>query len=75
MKIPSLLLLTKAVRSEDKNSEIQDNPDPFELMMNYFDKHFEGIKKNLQQLSSENAKIEDTLKFKHTLECLIQEGV
>ena len=44
-------------------------------MMNYFDKHFEGIKKNLQQLSSENAKIEDTLKFKHTLECLIQEGV
>ena len=32
-----------------KNSEIQDSPEPFELMMNYFDKRFEGIQKTLQQ--------------------------
>ena len=32
-----------------KNSEIQDSPEPSELMMNYFDKRFEGIQKTLQQ--------------------------
>ena len=34
-------------------------------MMNYFDKRFEGIEKKLQQLSNQNAKIEDTFKIKH----------
>ena len=34
-------------------------------MMNYLDKRFEEIEKNLQQPSSKNAKIEDTFKFKH----------
>ena len=58
-----------------QNLEIQDNPDPFELMMNYFDKRFEGIEKILQYSSTENAQIEDTLKFKHSLGCLIQEVV
>ena len=45
--------------------EIQDSPDPFELMINYFDKWFEWIEKKLQQPSNKNAKIEDTFKFKH----------
>ena len=48
-----------------QNCEIQDSPDPFELMMNYFDKRFEGIEKKLQQPSNKNAKIEDTFKLKH----------
>ena len=34
-------------------------------MVNYFDKNFEGIEKNLQQPSNKNTKIEDTFKFKH----------
>ena len=37
--------------------------DPFELMMNYFDKRFEGIEKKLQQ-PNKQAKMEDTFKFK-----------
>ena len=33
--------------------------------MNYFDKHFEGIEKKLQQPSNNIMKMEDTFKFKH----------
>ena len=64
MKFPSVLLLSKVVKGE-KNSEIKDSPDPFELIMNYFDKGFEGIEKKLQPPSNKNAKIDDTFKFKH----------
>ena len=39
----------KCGKRRKQNSEIQDSPDPFELMMNYFDKRFEGIQKTLQQ--------------------------
>ena len=63
MKLLSVLLLTKAVKGEN-NSETQDSPDPFELMINYFDKRFEGIEKKLQHPSNKNPKIEDTFKFK-----------
>ena len=55
----------KSRKNEKKNTESQDSPDPFELMMNYFDKCFEGIEKKLQQLSNKNVKIKDTFKFKH----------
>ena len=48
-----------------QNSEIQDSPDPFELMINYFDKQFVGIEKMIQHQSSKNPKIEDIFKFKH----------
>ena len=37
--------------------------DPFELMMNYFHKRFEGIEKKPQQ-PNKQAKMEDTFKFK-----------
>ena len=34
---------TNKIRKRRKqNSEIQDSPDPFELIINYFDKQFEG---------------------------------
>ena len=55
IKLQSLLLLTKAVRGNE-NSEIKNNPNPFDLMMNYFGKRFEGIEKKLQQPSNEKAK-------------------
>ena len=55
----------KSGKRRKQNSEIQDSPDPFELMINYFDKWFEWIEKKLQQPSNKNAKIEDTFKFKH----------
>ena len=54
----------KSGKRRKQNSEIQDSPDPFELMRNYFDKRFEGIEK-LQHPSNKNPKIEDILKFKH----------
>ena len=34
----------------------QDSPDAFELMMNYFDKRFEGIEKKLQHPSNKKEK-------------------
>ena len=55
----------KSGKRRKQNSEIQDSPDPFELMINYFDKRFEGIEKKLQHPSNKNPKIEDTFKFKH----------
>ena len=54
----------KSCKRRIQNPEIQDSPDPFELMKNYFDKRFEGIEKKLQQTSNKNAKMEDTFKFK-----------
>ena len=32
----------KSGKRRKQNSEIQDSPDPFELIINYFDKQFEG---------------------------------
>ena len=32
----------KSRKRRKQNSEIQDSPDPFELIINYFDKQFEG---------------------------------
>ena len=55
----------KSGKRRKQNSETQDSPDPFELMINYFDKRFEGIEKKLQHPSNKNPKIEDTFKFKH----------
>ena len=55
----------KSCKRRKQNPEIQDSPDPLELMMNYFDKHFEGIEKKLQQPSNNIMKMEDTFKFKH----------
>ena len=62
MTLLLVLLLTKVVK---QNSEIQNSPDPFELMINYFDKRFEGKEKKLQDPSSKNPKTEDIFKFKH----------
>ena len=39
----------KSGKRRKQNSEIQGSPDPFELMMHYFDKRFEGVQKKLQQ--------------------------
>ena len=55
----------KSGKGRKQNSEIQDSPDPFELMMNYFDKRFEEIDKKLQPPSNQNAKTEDIFKSKH----------
>ena len=51
MTLLLVLLLTKVVK---QNSEIQNSPDPYELMINYFDKRFEGKEKKLQHPSSKN---------------------
>ena len=64
-KVPISTANDKSGKRRKRNSEIQDSPDPFELMMNYFDKRFEGIEKKLQKPSNKNAKIEGTFKFKH----------
>ena len=57
--------IDKSGKRRKQNSEIQDSPDLFDLMINYFDKRFEGIEKKLQHPSNKNPKIEDTFKFKH----------
>ena len=65
-KVPAATTATdKSCKRRKQNPEIQGNSDPFELMMNYFDKHFQGIEKKLQQPSNKIAKMEDTFKFKH----------
>ena len=64
-EVPIITATDKSGKRRKQNSEIQDSQDPFELMINYFDKIFEEIEKKLQQPSNKNAKIEDTLKFKH----------
>ena len=62
-EVPVSTATDKSCKRRKQNSENQDNMDPFELMMNYFDKHFEGIEKKLQQ-PNKQAKMEDTFKFK-----------
>ena len=64
-EVPIITATDKSGKRRKQNSEIQDSQDPFELMINYFDKIFEEIGKKLQQPSNKNAKIEDTFKFKH----------
>ena len=56
--------MIKAVKGEDKITKFKIPLNSLELMMNYFDKHFEGIEKKLQQPSNKNPKTEDTFKFK-----------
>ena len=65
MKFLSVLLLTKGVKGESKTPKFKTIQTPFELMVNFFDKRFEGIEKNLQQPSNQNAKIENTSKIRH----------
>ena len=62
-EVPVSTTTDKSCKRRKQNSENQDNMDPFELMMNYFDKRFEGIEKKLQQ-PNKQAKMEDTFKFK-----------
>ena len=64
-EVPIITATDKSGKRRKQNSEIQDSQDLFELMINYFNKIFEEIEKKLQQPSNKNAKIEDTLKFKH----------
>ena len=64
-EVPAITATDKSCKRRKQNPEIQENPDPFELMMNYFDKRFEGIEKKLQQPSNKNAKMENIFKFKH----------
>ena len=45
-EVPSTTTTDKSCKRRKQNPEIQENPDPFELMMNYFDKRFEGIEKS-----------------------------
>ena len=54
-EVPISTATDKSCKRRRQNPEIQDNLDPFELMMNYFAKHFEGIEKKLQQPSNKNA--------------------
>ena len=56
--------MIKAVKGEDKITKFKIHLNSLELMMNYFDKHFEGIEKKLQQPLNKNPKTEDTFKFK-----------
>ena len=64
-EVPNSTATDKSGKRRKQNSEIQDSPDPFKLMINYFDKRFEGIEKKLQQPLNKNAKFEDNFKFKH----------
>ena len=63
-EVPVATATDKSCVRRRQNPKIQDNLDPFKVMMNYFDKRFEGMEKKLQQPSNRNAKIEDTFKFK-----------
>lgn len=45
------------------NSESQGNPNPFELMIDYFDKRFEGIEIKPQESSNKKLKIENKFNF------------
>ena len=62
---PATTATDKSCKKRKQNPEIQENPDPVELMINYFDKSFEGIEKKLQEPSNKNAKMEDIFKSKH----------
>ena len=62
-EVPVSTATDKSCKRRKQNPENQDNTDPFEFMMNYFDKHFEGIEKKLQQ-PNKKVKMEDTFKFK-----------
>ena len=64
-EVPISITTDKSGKRRKQKSETQDSPDPFKLMMKYFDKRCEGIEKKLQQPSNKNAKIEDTFKFKY----------
>ena len=55
----------KICKRRKQNPKIKSSPDPFELMMNYFDKPFEGTEKKLQQPLNKNVKMEDTFKLKY----------
>ena len=64
-EVPISTANDKSSKRRKQNPKIHDSPDPFRLMMNYFNKRFEGIEKTLQQPSNKNVKMEDTFKFKH----------
>ena len=51
-EVPATTDTDKSCTRRGQNPEIQDNPDPSELMMNHFDKCFEGIEKKLQETSN-----------------------
>ena len=53
-EVPAIIATDKSCKRRKQNPEIQENQDPFELMMNYFDKSFGGIEKKLQQPSNKN---------------------
>ena len=55
----------KGCKRKKQNPEIQYNLDPFDLIINYFDKRFEKKEKKLQQPSIKAMEIEYTFKFKH----------
>ena len=59
-EVPVSTATDKSCKKRRQNPEIQDKSNPFELIMNYFDKRFEGIEKKLQQPSNKNAKMEET---------------
>ena len=48
-EVPTTTATDKSFKRRKQNPEIQETPDPFELMMDYYDKPFEGIEKKLQQ--------------------------
>ena len=64
-EVPANAATDKSCKRKKQNPKIQENPDPFKLMMNYFDKRFDRIVKKSQQPSNKNAKMEDIFKFKH----------
>ena len=64
-EVPISTAADKSCKRGNQNLQIQDSPGPFELMMKYFDKRFEGIEKKLQQPSNKKAKMEDNFKFQH----------
>ena len=62
---PITTAIEKDCKSKRQNPEIQGSPDPFDLMMSYFDKCFAELEKKLKQSFNKNVKIEDTFKFRH----------
>ena len=72
-EVPATIATGKSCKRRKQIPEIQENPDPFELInffsipskcLSKYDKHFEGIEKKLQQPSNKKTKMEEILKFK-----------
>lgn len=52
---------SKHCKKKRQSFESQGNPNPFDLMINYFDKRFKRLEKKLREPFNTKLKIEDTI--------------